>query len=762
MGGSREYDNHDRDRHRDVRSDRCREERRYDRERRSNRRSNDRYSSEDEYERQDDRRHGNSRHRDRSRSRDRRHDKDWRSDRLGHEDTSYTAANDNYQEVYDNEDGFNSRMYLKKEEAPNNTIMIRNLAPEMAEADIAVKLSDANLVAKDIRLMRDRETGQSRGYAFVEFANLTEAIHWKEVTQSVVEFGNCKATLNFSLPKEVVQANLIQKFDWPCYKCGTNNFQRRDYCFRCKTGREESAANETGDEISPLPTNCLLFRNLLSTTTEERVLSVMGSLTGLPIKSIRIPLDPLYHQPRGVCLVELNSTIEATQLYALLSNLPTGFYIDSSIITVNYAKRISQNPQVSAVASNAASIALAAAKWTNQTDKTESNVVLGAPSTVIVNGVTYRKYPTPDPKSFQLDSTSGYFFDSSTQLYYEPKSKYYYNSKTQQYLNWSIEYTTYLPVVSNVNDHNQHQETIHGKEAKKPKESPAAENKSSDVKVTTAKKIAKDMEKWAKTLNQRTAKATLSVVASTNVFGEEEEEEDSAKDIAAAAASLAAAKRISLNFNRNDKPIKKKVEIVEDIEDIDYSDIIRAEEASQVDWDSLLCRICKRKLASKELLEKHLQISDVHKKNLENHLQGKLSQEQMEWYRRSSEDQSYRDRAKERRTKYGHPDEPIDSSHLKAKYAGSLPRDPVTPQAAPVSRIGGDNIGNKMLKKMGWAEGEGLGRQKQGRKEIIDVKSQPSGSGLGVKGGSEAIPGESYKEAVKRAMAQRYKELSEN
>jgi len=35
--------------------------------------------------------------------------------------------------------------------------------------------------------------------------------------------------------------------------------------------------------------------------------------------------------------------------------------------------------------------------------------------------------------------------------------------------------------------------------------------------------------------------------------------------------------------------------------------------------------------------------------------------------------------------------------------------------------IKNDNIGNRMLQKMGWQEGEGLGKEKSGRTGIITV-----------------------------------------
>ena len=40
--------------------------------------------------------------------------------------------------------------------------------------------------------------------------------------------------------------------------------------------------------------------------------------------------------------------------------------------------------------------------------------------------------------------------------------------------------------------------------------------------------------------------------------------------------------------------------------------------------------------------------------------------------------------------------------------------------------IGGDNLGNKMLQRMGWKEGLGLGKSNQGRTSIIEVSKTTS------------------------------------
>merc|ERR1719219_3014045 len=107
--------------------------------------------------------------------------------------------------------------------------------------------------------------------------------------------------------------------------------------------------------------------------------------------------------------------------------------------------------------------------------------------TVLVDGIEYKRYETPDVSTYVYDETSGYYYDATSTLYYDANSQYYFNSKTNQYMYWSSEHDTFLPAPDSKDNSAQDADK---KEDKKDK-------------VKTAKRIAKDMEKWAKTLNQR-------------------------------------------------------------------------------------------------------------------------------------------------------------------------------------------------------------------------------------------------------------------
>ena len=85
----------------------------------------------------------------------------------------------------------------------------------------------------------------------------------------------------------------------------------------------------------------------------------------------------------------------------------------------------------------------------------------------------------------------------------------------------------------------------------------------------------------------------------------------------------------------------------------------------------------------------------------------------------------YRDRASERRVMHNQPDVPrpssADKSTNKRKHSEGPP--PPEPPAAPAVNPGQDesNIGNKLLKMMGWKEGQGLGTEGEGRVDPMYV-----------------------------------------
>ena len=98
------------------------------------------------------------------------------------------------------------------------------------------------------------------------------------------------------------------------------------------------------------------------------------------------------------------------------------------------------------------------------------------------------------------------------------------------------------------------------------------------------------------------------------------------------------------------------------------------DESKLVDFSKLMCLLCKRQFNSKETLQKHQQLSDLHKNNLEAMRKTKANKRNATAALRAgmnmgdaSSQLQYRDRAKERREKFGSTAPPPDTRG-KAQY----------------------------------------------------------------------------------------------
>ncbi|XP_069703228.1 RNA-binding protein 5-like [Periplaneta americana] len=773
-----------------------------------------------------------------------------------------------------------------KNQAPNNTIMIRGLAQHITENDIRQDILKCGLMPKDIRLIRKKDTGASRGFAFVEFNTLQEASQWMEMKQGVLMlYDHYRAVMQFSIPKDsqVDRTSMKSSQDWHCIKCGAHNFKRRDACFKCHASRRESEGGEGSAEVSVHPTPTVLLRGLDVLSTEDSVLQAIKSISSVPIRSIRIGQDSLTNTSRGVCYLEMNHVMDAMYMHSALTATPP--IVDGKKVLVSYCKIQHDLPGItSGVSSNATTAAAAALaiaggemdpvaqyshlRHTGSADLTQysledvprladycASLYATSPAEYTAYQQYYRQYyhnqisqgssitlpsqsqadsvnaaaavaqsaiqqvqaakeikkqiedpqllksddvlkmthmkaqnpsvqgsqsgsggqkcNVPDVSTYQYDETSGYYYDPQTGLYYDASSQYYYNPQTQQFLYWDAEKQAYLPAPVCSDDSVSNKE-----EGKKVKE------KDRQDKVKVAKKIAKDMERWAKTLNQKKDNARQNLALDSSIL-------PSSKSVGAADAGYAVLERKerpaldvqTLPFGESEEKQAESPsqqgnnsvgwggntsgggsacglvaaygggsESDEEIEDVVQED------KQHTNWAKLACLLCKRQFPTKESLVRHQQLSDLHKQNLES------------WYRIRGLDphdpqqrnKRYRDRAKERRQKFGEPNQP-HPNHLKEKYLKTREEVVSISYEEPTKAgIGSDNVGNKLLQKMGWQEGMGLGKSNQGRTSIIQAEHRVSTAGLGAKGGTfGALPGETYKDCVKKMMFARYHELTE-
>ena len=81
-------------------------------------------------------------------------------------------------------------------------------------------------------------------------------------------------------------------------------------------------------------------------------------------------------------------------------------------------------------------------------------------------------------------------------------------------------------------------------------------------------------------------------------------------------------------------------------------------------------------------------------------------------------------------------------------------------EIAPQPAIGDDNPGKRMLRGMGWRDGEGLGKESTGVTAPIEVEQRVERAGLGRARAADVTDGDTRREAEWKRMRVRYEALS--
>ncbi|KDQ33615.1 hypothetical protein PLEOSDRAFT_1091567 [Pleurotus ostreatus PC15] len=164
-----------------------------------------------------------------------------------------------------------------------------------------------------------------------------------------------------------------------------------------------------------------------------------------------------------------------------------------------------------------------------------------------------------------------------------------------------------------------------------------------------------------------------------------------------------------------------------------------SDEFEYADTSTMACLLCARQFKTLDQLKRHNKESDLHKKNLKDSNLREVARQKVlaRQQPKAAEQPKYRDRAFERRALFNQPDVPLpeSSSAGPSKAAKKRFEGPPPPPSPPPPAVhpGKDetNVGNKLLKMMGWKEGTGLGTDGDGRVEPIQTAIYAQGVGLG-------------------------------
>uniref|UniRef100_H2TM22 RNA binding motif protein 10 n=1 Tax=Takifugu rubripes TaxID=31033 RepID=H2TM22_TAKRU len=434
----------------------------------------------------------------------------------------------------------------------------------------------------------------------------------------------------------------------------------------------------------------LILRNLGPHTSLDSILSALAPFATLSPSNIRLIKDKHTHLNRGFAFLQLSTIVEASQLLQILQALQPPLSIDGKTIMVEFAKGSKRDvflPDSNRVsAATVASTAIAAAQWAvtqvlksqgvdtalcqqvaavaysqegntfsgldvapfkPQTDVRVAAVTPGsavvqllvppAQSALLTTATTA---PSPQVQfSFlfvsSYDDSSGYYYDPLTGLYYDPNSQYYFNPHTQQYMYWDGDKKIYIPAATEQANAEGAPSSI------VDPDSPFAasgKEKKDKPKNKTAQQIAKDMERWAKSLNRQ--KENMRSVASSSASGsttlptgyiKAPGRVDDRRESASADAGYAVLEKKGALSERPQMLLDQIRQSAESSPPLQqglvpaYSAETDSEEEGGerderegrlTDWVKLACLLCRRQFPSKEALLRHQQLSELHKVHL--------------------------------------------------------------------------------------------------------------------------------------------------
>ncbi|XP_066389825.1 SUPPRESSOR OF ABI3-5-like isoform X3 [Miscanthus floridulus] len=755
---------------------------------------------------------------------------------------------------------------------PSATVVVKGLSLKTNDDDLYQILAQWGPL-RSVRVIKERNSGMSRGFAFIDFPTVEAARRMMEATgENGLEIDGRNVFFQYSskptggmVGPSLGQENFTRPTyghrtaaapcDWICTICGCMNFARRTSCFQCNEPRTEDAlpADATGStphfgrrgsELGP--THVLVVRGLDENADEEMLRYEFAKHA--PIKDIRLVRDKFTHVSRGFAFVHFHSVEDATK--ALEATNGITLEKNGQVLRVAYAKSThgpvsggSQSNSLAAAAIEAASFAQQydaigwAPKEYNPDDKQNGNS-----ESKKDGGTTQSGFVWDEKSGYYYDSASGFYYDGTTGLYYDSNSGvwYSYDQQTQQY----------VPC----NDQNN---------TKAAGEAASENTKASDS--NSGKKVVISAPAATIKQSEKTSLPDAVQAAANAALAAEKREKEKAKEIKLASKSSLIANKKKMNNvlamwkQRNQEGQAGRV-VLDDKEPSSSDDKFNHSHSGtgfslkskpNSDFENAMDNSLGQGIASTQMLD-----SDVKPRPVSNSLgttvmgvirgsargviksdttfhaltdasstdsrttittraSGLMTSPEAlvtpapfktdvsalvsntssgvsgSGKRRFSEapgQSQYRDRAAERRNLYGSSlgtdtvgfDSTGDYPSRKgSSEIGSMPFPPGVGERSS-GEIGNSenyevittdraidesNVGNRILRNMGWQEGLGLGKDGSGIKEPVQAKSVDVRAGLGSQQRKadpslEAQAGDSYKTIIQKKAMARFKEMS--
>ncbi|XP_075511969.1 SUPPRESSOR OF ABI3-5 isoform X2 [Primulina tabacum] len=446
--------------------------------------------------------------------------------------------------------------------APSATVVAKGLSPKTTEEDLYQLLAEWGPL-RHVRVIKERNSGISRGFAFIDFPSVdaAQAMMDRLGDDGLLVDGR-KLFFEYSKPTGMASGSIgvdsaprsghgnrrsvSVPSDWMCTICGCINFARRTFCFQCNEPRTEDAppADMTSSNPAPIgkkgeagPTYVLVVRGLDENADEEMLRYEFSKHA--PIKDLRLVRDKFTHVSRGFAFVHFYSVEDATK--ALDATNGTTLEKNGQILRVAYAKSIIGPGSAASGASQSSSLAAAAIEaatfaqqydavgWAPKEYNPDDKQSSGGQDQ---GGVSGQNNSAPPQSGFVWDEASGYYFDAASGFYYDGNTGLYYDGNNGAWYSFDHKTQQYVPCT------NQSDETTE----KQIETSKASDGSSSSLKVVISAPAA------TITANEKSASLPDAVqAAAAAAIAAEKKEKEKLKEIRLASKSSILANKKKMN-----------------------------------------------------------------------------------------------------------------------------------------------------------------------------------------------------------------------
>ncbi|KAI7874653.1 hypothetical protein K492DRAFT_211436 [Lichtheimia hyalospora FSU 10163] len=244
---------------------------------------------------------------------------------------------------------------------PNINVVLRSLPDKATEQDIHKTLEDMEGSVDEVTLIRDRDTGESRKFAFVRFTSVGHAVQFVEKHYPHFYMGHHRVRIDYC-QKDGSRAS---KSEWRCPTCGKFNDESRRTCVECRSTvhegtraqkrskeTESMAINDGTSDVSQMASNMLLLQNLDHLSSEESIFNAVKEYQG--IQRVLLIKDKLTRMSCEFAFLDfMNVQCAVTAMRQMNSE---GFKVDGRAPKVSFGSPDSFLP------------AYAASEWTVQAD----------------------------------------------------------------------------------------------------------------------------------------------------------------------------------------------------------------------------------------------------------------------------------------------------------------------------------------------------------------------------------------------------------